>query len=135
MVREALTILASITHAEDKPKLTPAVPEQVRLIEILISIPQPYDPAQVADERRKADEVHDAILRGNAFEDLARAKSQGPTAARGGDIGYFRRGTLAKSIEDLVFGMKVGDTSDVVRTKQGFVIMWVTDLLRLKPMA
>ena len=96
----------------------------------LLSTPQPYDPAQVANARRKIDEVHDAILRGNAFEDLARAKSEGSTAARGGDLGYFRRGTLAQSIEDLVFGMKVGDTSDVVRTKQGFVIMRVTDHLR-----
>jgi PPIC-type PPIASE domain len=124
-----LCILASSTHAEDKPKLTPAVPEQVRLSEILISTPRPYDPDQVADARRKADEVHDAILRGNAFEDLARAKSQGPTATRGGDLGYFRRGTLPQSIEDLVFGMKVGDTSDIVRTKQGFVILRVTDHL------
>lgn len=129
LVLAVLCIFANITHAEDKPKPSSITAEQVRLSEILINTPQPYDPAQVADARRRADEVHEALVRGNAFEDLARVKSQGPTAAQGGDIGYFPRGTLGQSIEDLVFGMKVGDTSDVVRTKQGFVILKVTDHL------
>jgi parvulin-like peptidyl-prolyl isomerase len=60
------------------------------------------------------------------FADLARANSQGPTAAQGGDIGYFKHGQLAQPLEDLVFRMKVGDVSDVVRTKLGFVILQVT---------
>lgn len=102
-------------------------PERVRLSEILISTPQPYDTAQVAEARHKAEEVRDAIRRGGAFADLAKANSQGPTAARGGDIGYFIHGNLARSLEEVVFRMNVGDVCDVVRTKQGFVIMEVTD--------
>src|SRR5215475_14396617 len=105
-------------------------PEQVRLSEILILTPQPYDATQVSEARKKAEEILEAVRQGKIFADLARADSQGPTAAQGGDIGYFMRGKLSHSMEDLAFSMKVGDVSDVVRTKQGFVILQVTDHLR-----
>jgi TonB family protein len=99
----------------------------VRLSEILISTPQPYDPAQVAEAQHKAEQVRAAIGRGGTFADIARANSQGPTAAQGGDIGCFSHDQLARSLEELVFRMQVGDVSDVVRTKQGFVIIEVTN--------
>jgi TonB family protein len=101
--------------------------EQVRLSEILISTPQPYDPAQVAEARHKAEEVREAIRRGGAFADLARAISQGPTAAQGGDLGCFVRGKMARSLDEIIFQMGAGNVSDVIRTKQGFVIVEVTD--------
>jgi len=101
--------------------------EQVRLSEILITTPQPYDPAQVAQAQSKAEEVHRAIQKGARFDELAKTYSQGPTAAQGGDLGYFRHGQLASSLEELVFGMKVGEVSGVVRTKQGFVILRVAE--------
>lgn len=100
--------------------------ERVRLSEILVSTPQPYDPSQVAEARHKAEELLDVIHRGGAFADTAKAHSQGPTAAVGGDIGFFKHGALAPSLDDLVFRMKIGDVSDVIRTKQGFVILQVT---------
>lgn len=108
---------------------TSRLPEQVRLSEILIRTSQPYDATQVNEAKKKAEELRKAIREGRAFADLARTDSQGPTAAQGGDLGYFTRGKLARSMEDLVFIMKAGDVSDVVRTKQGFVILQVTDHL------
>ena len=99
----------------------------VRLSEILIGTPQPYDPAQVAEAQRKAEQVRAAIGRGGTFADIARANSQGPTAAQGGDLGCFSHGNLARTLDELVFQMKVGDVSDVVRTKQGFVILEVSN--------
>jgi TonB family protein len=101
--------------------------EQVRLSEILISTPQPYDPAQVAEAQHKAEQMRDAIRRGGTFADIARANSQGPTAAHGGDLGCFTHGKLAPTLDELVFRIKVGDVSDVLRTKQGFVVLEVTD--------
>ena len=100
--------------------------EQVRLSEILISTPLPYDPAQMAEAKRKAEEVRKAIRQGAAFASTARTSSQGPTAGQGGDIGCFIRGKMAGSLDALVFRMNVGDVSDVIRTKQGFVILQVT---------
>src|SRR6202521_3497663 len=105
----------------------PPVPERVRVSEILISTPQPYDQAQIIEAHQKAEEVLAAIRRGDSFSDSARVNSQGPTATQGGDIGYFTHGKLAPSLDQLVFRMKVGDVSDVVRAKQGFVILQVTE--------
>jgi len=95
--------------------------------EILITASQPDDPAQEAGAQQRAEKVRDDIRRGGVFADLARANSQGPTAAQGGDIGCISHGQLPQPLENLVFHMKVGAVSDVLRTEQGFVILQVTD--------
>jgi peptidyl-prolyl cis-trans isomerase SurA len=113
-------------------------PEQVRLSEILISTqPKPTeDPktaASITDEQRvaaaqaKANQVYEDIEKGARFDDVAKKDSDGPTAAQGGDLGYFKRGTLAKELEDTTFGMKAGEITKPIRTKQGFVILEVTE--------
>ena len=74
-----------------------------------------------------ASELLKKLRAGESFEDVARKYSNGPTAQQGGDLGYFRRGMLAKELEDKTFTLKRGELSDVIRTKQGFVILKVTD--------
>jgi peptidyl-prolyl cis-trans isomerase SurA len=115
-------------------------PETVRLSEILISplppqpppaegktAPPPPEPTpeQLAAAEQKAGQAAAELKGGAKFEDVAKKYSSGPTAQDGGNIGDFKRGTLAKSLEDLTFGMKAGQVSDPVRTKQGFVILKV----------
>ena len=103
-------------------------PEQVRLSEILISTEQAGDDEQKIDAAKaKADDLLNQIKAGAKFEDVAKKESQGPSAAQGGDLGYFERGKLAKQLEDITFNMKKGDVSDVIRTKQGFVILKVVE--------
>ena len=77
--------------------------------------------------RAKAEDLLKQIRAGAKFEDIAKKESQGPSAAQGGDLGPFERGKLAKQLEDLTFAMKKGEVSDVIPTKQGFVILKVTD--------
>jgi len=62
-----------------------------------------------------------------AFEDVAKKYSDGPSAADGGSLGTFERGKLAKELEDRTFAMKAGEVTDVIRTKQGYVILKVID--------
>jgi len=40
-------------------------------------------------------------------------------------ISTLQTGALAKELEDKTFAMKAGDISDVIRTKQGYVILKV----------
>ncbi len=101
--------------------------EQVCLGEILIKTPQPCDPSQLTEARHKTEGLLEQIRKGEKFEDIARKYSEGPSAAQGGDVGGFKRGQLSKAIEDRAFAMKSGDISDVIRTKQGFVILQVSD--------
>jgi len=104
-------------------------PEEVRLSEILVSTEQAgEDPQKVAAAQAKADDLLKQIRAGASFEDIAKKNSDGATAAQGGDLGEpFERGKLAKQLEDLTFNMKKDQVSDVIRTKQGFVILKVTD--------
>jgi len=125
-------------------------PEQVRLSELLIApkaaSPAPSAPpsadasavtatatapadadAVLAAAKGKADDLLDQIHKGASFEDLAKKFSDGPSAKDGGDLGNFERGVLAKELEDKVFALKAGEVTDVIRTKQGFVILKVTE--------
>jgi peptidyl-prolyl cis-trans isomerase SurA len=126
-----------------------ARPEQVRLSEILISTEpkaapktpvaasdakteakpevKADDPDLLASAKAKADDLLDQIKKGASFDDLAKKNSQGPSAQQGGDLGLFKRGSLAKELEDKTFAMKKGEVSDVIRTKQGFIILKVTE--------
>jgi len=103
-------------------------PEAVRLSEILISTDAAGDDPQKLDAAKaKAEDILKQIRGGANFEDLAKKESQDPSGTQGGDLGPFERGKLAKQLEDLTFGMKKGDVTDVIRTKQGVVILKVAD--------
>jgi peptidyl-prolyl cis-trans isomerase SurA len=102
--------------------------EAVKLSEILISTDTAGDDQKKLDAAKaKADDLLKQIRGGADFADLAKKDSDDPSAPQGGDLGGFERGKLAKQLEDQTFGMKKGDVSDVIRTKQGFVILKVTD--------
>jgi peptidyl-prolyl cis-trans isomerase SurA len=104
-----------------------AQPEQVRLSEILIDTPADATDAQVAQARAKADDIAAKIKAGDKFEDLAKKYSGDATAAQGGDLGTYKSGALAKVLEDQTFGLPVGGVTAPIRTRQGFVILKVTD--------
>jgi peptidyl-prolyl cis-trans isomerase SurA len=108
-----------------------AIPEQIRLSEILISTDK--KPGDTRDENQildaaqaKANSVLEEIKKGGSFADIAKKESEGPGAADGGDLGTFKRGVLGP-LEEKTFVMKAGDVSDVIRTKQGFIILKVTE--------
>ncbi len=88
---------------------------------------QQAEQAALASAEAQANDLLKQIRAGASFEDIAKKFSEGPSAAQGGDLGAFKRGTLAKELEDRTFAMKVGDVTDVIRTKQGYVILKVTN--------
>ena len=86
---------------------------------------QAADEAALAAAEAKANDLLKQIRAGASFDDIAKRNSDGPSASQGGDLGSFKRGTLAKELEDKTFAMKAGDVTDVIRTKQGYVILKV----------
>jgi peptidyl-prolyl cis-trans isomerase SurA len=113
--------------------------ESVRLSEILVSIGapapsvleqgavQPDDPEKLAAAKAKADDIAARLHAGGDFAQLAKSFSDGPTAAEGGDLGQFKRGSLAKVLEDQTFALKSGQFTEPIRTKQGYVVLKVVE--------
>lgn len=60
------------------------------------------------------------------FTSLARDNSDGPSAPRGGDLGYFQEGVMADEFNDFCFSNEVG-TVGLVETEFGFHIIKVDD--------
>jgi peptidyl-prolyl cis-trans isomerase SurA len=142
----------AVTHDEeqkfyDEHKSDMEQPESVRLSEILVApkpaaVPESTDPAaqpaieaakQKADTEAlaaaeaKARDLLKQIKDGGKFDEIAKKSSDGPSAADGGVLGLFKRGQLAKELEDTTFAMKAGEVTDVIRTKQGYVILRVDE--------
>ena len=111
--------------------------ESVTLAEILVStgtaapsatVPggtQPEDPAVLAAALAKASDIEAKLHAGGDFSQLARSFSDGTTAAEGGSLGQYKRGALAKVLEDKTFSLKAGQYTEPIRTRQGFVILKV----------
>ena len=100
-------------------------PEAVHLDEILIPIAAD-DPAALSAAQAKAADVEAQLKAGASFDDLAKKDSAGQTASTGGDLGDYKRGQLAKPIEDATFALKAGEVTAPIRTKQGLLILKVT---------
>jgi peptidyl-prolyl cis-trans isomerase SurA len=88
---------------------------------------QAADAAALSAAEAKANDLLKQIRDGANFEDVAKKFSDGPSAADGGSLGVFERGKLAKELEDKTFAMKAGEVTDVIRTRQGYVILKVLD--------
>lgn len=64
----------------------------------------------------------------NEFIAQAKSKSTGPSAAKGGDLGYFPRGQMVPSFNDAAFAMKEGTMSSTpVQSQFGYHVIYVED--------
>ncbi len=101
-------------------------PEQIHLSEILIPLPETATQDQIAQAEAKANDVKSKVMQGGDFADLAKKYSGGPTAAQGGELGAYKKGALPQVLEDQTYPLKVGESSQPIRTRQGYVILKVT---------
>jgi peptidyl-prolyl cis-trans isomerase SurA len=101
-------------------------PEQVALRAIEISTEGKKD-ADLADLKKKAEDLLRRIKEGEDFATLAKRFSDGSTAQQGGFLGVYKRGELSKQLEDQVFAMKKNQLTDVIETKQGYLILQVLE--------
>lgn len=104
--------------------------EQVRASHILIK-PETSDPNADPNETKvraktRAEDMLKQIKGGDDFATLAKANSSCPSAARGGDLGFFGRGKMVPPFEKAAFELKVGQVSDVVETRFGYHIIKAT---------
>jgi peptidyl-prolyl cis-trans isomerase SurA len=101
-------------------------PEQVALREIIVNTEGKKD-SELPDLKKKAETALKRVRDGEDFGEIAKRLSDGATKEQGGYIGMFKRGELAKQLEDVVFKMKRNELTDVIETKQGYLVFQVLE--------
>jgi peptidyl-prolyl cis-trans isomerase C len=79
--------------------------------------------------KAEADKLRGELLADTTrkFDSVAKLVSTAPDKEKGGDLGLFARGSQPKPIEQAAFKLKVGDISQPISVKDGFVIIKVTE--------
>lgn len=101
-------------------------PEQVALREIQVNT-QGKSPDELPALKKKAETALKRVQDGEDFGEIAKRYSDSTTKDQGGYLGMYKRGELAKELEDKVFAMKRNQLTDVLETKQGFLILQVLE--------
>lgn len=84
------------------------------------------NPAEDGSVRQLAQKLTAEIAAGKApFPQVAAQFSQGPSAARGGDIGWVQEGQLPEALDQALATMKEGDMSQPLRSLTGYHILLV----------
>jgi len=107
--------------------------EEVHAGHILIKLPGSADAKTQAKIRKRVERLARELKDADDEEFATRAKevSQGPSAASGGDLGWFRRGAMVPAFEKAVFTLRAGEVSDVVETPFGLHVIRLSDRRRI----
>ena len=100
---------------------------EVRVQHILLSIPPNADEAKIKDVYEKARELLVKLSNKEDFGKLAEMYSQDTSLDSGGDMGWFKRGEVTPFLEKVVFSLKVGEVSDIIRSGLGLHIVKLMD--------
>jgi hypothetical protein len=103
---------------EERPR------DEVRARHVLLLYPDGATQTQRDSVQQLAEELRDRARAGADFAALAEEYSDDPgSAAQGGDLGYFPRGTMVPPFEAAAFGLEAGQVSDVVESQFGLHII------------
>ena len=124
--RRTVTTTEAEVYFKLHPEKFPRKPGEVRLQ--VIQIPSSAD--SVTDARAKAAilEARQRILGGEKFAKVAAEVSDDPGSARsGGDLGFFTRGNMEPTLEDIAFSLKLNTLSEPIRTPFGWHLIEVLE--------
>jgi parvulin-like peptidyl-prolyl isomerase len=80
-----------------------------------------------AAAKARAEELLKRARAGEDFAALARASSDAPNKDDGGDLGWFKKGTMLAPLEEAAFAAKKGDVVGPLRSPFGWHLVWIED--------
>jgi len=118
-------VLKVLNERWKEPEVVGESYDEVHARHILLQIPTMADEEASAKIHSRAEDIASEMegASDEAFVTRAKEVSQGPSSSRGGDLGWFRKGTMLPEFEKVVFGMQAGATSGVIKTKFGLHII------------
>lgn len=82
----------------------------------------------LVDDEETAKEIKQKLDDGEDFAKLAKEYSKdSANADKGGELGFFTKGSMVKEFSDVAFKLKKGEISDPVKTTYGYHIIKVND--------
>ncbi|MCD4652829.1 SurA N-terminal domain-containing protein [bacterium] len=104
-------------------------PEKIRASHILFKVENSADETTVDSIRLKAVAAFDRISKGETFADVAKEVSEGPTAPKGGDLGFFKKGQMDPTFEKAAWDLEIDEiTAEPVRSRFGWHLITKTAL-------
>ena len=127
----ALTVIARVTgsSSETSSEESTAVSsdEQVHVRHIFLPLPPAASPDEEKEVLQQITDIRKRTQDGEDFATLATAHSRGPGADQGGDLGFFKKGQMAKEIDDVAFSLKPGEVSQPFRNNAGVHLIKVEE--------
>ena len=102
-------------------------PKKARVREILIKVSAQDAVDKIDEKRKKAEEILEKAKKTKDFGSIAKQYSEANSASKGGDLGWIQGGTIDESLERLLFSMKAGELTGVIKGAEGFYIFKVED--------
>ncbi len=108
-------------------KLTGANRSEYQLAHILVLVPEQATPDQVEARKKRAEEAARQLKAGTAFAQVAAVFSDANDATQGGSLGWRQGDRLPALYAKASESMKAGETSEVLRSANGFHIVRLLD--------
>lgn len=104
--------------------------DEVRVRHIFIPFAEGGGAQAEAQARAEGQRVLQRLKTGEDFGAVAKAVSRGPSADDGGELGWLKRGTIHRTLEDAAFALKTGEISGLVEAGPGIHILKVEERRR-----
>jgi peptidyl-prolyl cis-trans isomerase SurA len=107
------------------PKPQATAPAIMGLAQILVRVPEGSSEEEIKALRTKAQGLLARVRKGESFEEVAKASSDGPEASRGGDMGVRPLNGWPDLFLKGVAGVQDGRISNIIQSPNGFHILKV----------
>ena len=114
---------SDIEHFLNSPQGQDKTGYEYKLGHILIALPEAPTPAEIEKAKQQAEEVKKQLMTGANFNTLALAKSAGPQALNGGDLGFKKSTELPTLFAKQTLSLSVNEIYGPIRNASGFHII------------
>ena len=112
----------------DKRRAESGAATEYNIAQVLVTVREGADVAEVAQRRQRADAAMARVRGGEPFEVVARELSEDPNRAQGGVLGLRPADRLPDVFVEAVRGLKAGETAPaLLRTGAGFHLLKLVD--------